>query len=255
MQQEQHHVALGEELGHRRQLVGADLDAALVDSLLPLGLPELVGPAQRVARQENRPRQRLEQPLQLLPGLGRQGDGEGGVVAAEDAGQHPLREAPGHGPAILSPLAGQLLAIGQRDGDAFFGLDQQVVLGQEAGEQHAVPVLVGDLVGEALDLLHAGRRVEAVAELTPVRAEPPPQVLLVRRQRRVRPSIADGQHPQGAEGAGLAGPAGRLDCRRELVAKFAGQRLHLNLRRAGSPRASRSACRETGPWRADRHRR
>ena len=76
-------------------------------------------------------------------------------------------------------------------------------------------------MGQALDSLHAGLRVEAVAKLPPARAEPPPQVLLVRRQRHMRPSIADGQQPHGATRAGLAGPAGRLDGRRELVAKFA----------------------------------
>ena len=63
MKEEEHHVVLGEELGHGRQLVRTDLDAALVDLVLLLRLPELIGPAQRVVRGEDRGGQRLEEAL------------------------------------------------------------------------------------------------------------------------------------------------------------------------------------------------
>ena len=48
MQQEEDHVVLGEELGDRRQLVGADLHLGLVDLVLLVRLPELVDPAEAV---------------------------------------------------------------------------------------------------------------------------------------------------------------------------------------------------------------
>jgi hypothetical protein len=49
VQQEVHHVRLGEQLGDGGQLVGADLHFRRVDLVLALGLPELVDPAQAVA--------------------------------------------------------------------------------------------------------------------------------------------------------------------------------------------------------------
>ena len=124
---------------------------------------------------------------------------------------------------VLPLLSGQLLAVGQGDGNVRLRLDPQIVLRQEAGEQHPVPVLVGDLVGESVDLLYAGLLIaglliETVAKLTPVRAQATPQVLLGRRQRLVRPGIADREHPEGVSRAGLAGTTSRLDDPGKLVA-------------------------------------
>lgn len=52
MQQEAHHVGLGEELGDGGQLVGADLDAGFVHCVLLGGAPVLIGPAQTVIGSE-----------------------------------------------------------------------------------------------------------------------------------------------------------------------------------------------------------
>ena len=119
---------------------------------------------------------------------------------------------------VLPLLPGQLLAVGQGDGNARLRLDQQIVLCQEAGEQHPVPMLVGDLMGESVDLLHAGLRIETVAELPPVRAQAAPEILIRRRQGLMRPCVAGRQHPQGVARAGLAGTTSRLDGPGELVA-------------------------------------
>ena len=55
-------------------------------------------------------------------------------------------QVPGVGRAFLG---GQLGALVQRDRHAR-RVHQQVVLGQEAGEEHAVPLLVGDLLDQPL---------------------------------------------------------------------------------------------------------
>jgi len=58
------HVILGEQLGHGRQFIRADLVVALVHLLLAFGLPELVDPADGVVGLENlriQPRQQLLQ--------------------------------------------------------------------------------------------------------------------------------------------------------------------------------------------------
>jgi len=171
MEEEEHHVVLGEELGHCRQLVGSDLDAAPVDLVFLFRLPELVGPAEGVVGGENGGRQGLEQPLERLSGLRCECHLEGWVVGPEYAGQHALREVRGQRPRVLAPLPRQLLALGHGNGNSRLRLDQELVLRQKAGEEHAVPVLVGDLMGEAIDFLRAARTIPHVAELPAVGAQ------------------------------------------------------------------------------------
>lgn len=65
MQQEQDHIVLGEQLGDRRQLVGADLHLGLVDLFLLVRLPELVDPSQAVVGFEHGLRQIFEQVFHL----------------------------------------------------------------------------------------------------------------------------------------------------------------------------------------------
>ena len=52
VQEELDHVVLGEQLRYRGQCPPVDLRTALVDFFFPLGLPELVDPAQTVIRQK-----------------------------------------------------------------------------------------------------------------------------------------------------------------------------------------------------------
>ena len=53
VQQEEHHIMLGEQLRDSGQLVGADLVARFIDLLLMLGLPELIDPAQAIISSED----------------------------------------------------------------------------------------------------------------------------------------------------------------------------------------------------------
>ena len=49
---------------------------------------------------------------------------------------------------------------------------EKVVLGKEASEEQPVPLLVGDVLDEAVDVLGAGALVARIAEGPPTRAEP-----------------------------------------------------------------------------------
>src|SRR5437870_1917289 len=60
MKQEEHHVVLREQLGNRWQFIRADLLPRTIDLVLPLGLPELIGPPERVVSGEDADRQRFE---------------------------------------------------------------------------------------------------------------------------------------------------------------------------------------------------
>jgi hypothetical protein len=50
-------------------------------------------------------------------------------------------------------------------------MDQQAVLGEKSCEEHAVPVLEGDFVGEAIDRLRSALRVSSIAELPTMRSK------------------------------------------------------------------------------------
>ncbi|WP_156427605.1 hypothetical protein [Thiohalocapsa sp. ML1] len=105
-------------------------------------------------------------------------------------------------------------------------MHQEPVLGEEAGEEHAVPVLVGGLVDEALDVL-APVRATLVAELAAVGAQAPAQRALGLREvpRRVR--LADAEMHQGRAGGGLRGVAGGDDDVLELAAQGFCQCVHM----------------------------
>ena len=88
VQQELHHVVFGEQLRHRGQGSTVDLLAALVDLILPLGLPELVDPAQAVVGQERFLSAACEQLFQSEAMLRGELDLQQHVVGAEDLRQH-----------------------------------------------------------------------------------------------------------------------------------------------------------------------
>ena len=86
-------------------------------------------------------------------------------------------------------------------------MHQQVVLGQEAGEQHPVPLLVGDLVGQE------GQRVgfRVIAQLAGHRAQAAAQLALRLVHGRERLGAGDGQRGQRGARRLLRGPAGGDD--------------------------------------------
>ena len=203
MQQELHHVGLGEKLGHRRQLAGADLDLGPVDLVLLPGLPELVDPTERVARPEQIRRKTFDQPFQLQTVLPGELDPEYRMVRSEHLRQQAVGEARGERPLVDALLAGQLLAFVQGDGNTHLRFDEQIVLGEKASEQHAVPVLVGALVHQVVDRLTSRARIEAVAELAGMSAQPPAQSALLRAHVPVGLVVMHGERLQGGARAGL----------------------------------------------------
>ena len=216
MEQEVHHVGLGEELGDGGQLVGANLHLRGVDLVLSPGLPELVDPAQAVAGLEHLGRQRSQQALQLALVLGRKGQLEHRALRLEHLRQHARGELAGQLPLRLrAQVHGRVgflhqgFAVVQRHGGAWLP-QQQAVLGQEAGKQHAVPVLVGRFPGQVLQALGVVGRL-GIAQRTAVRAQAAAQGLQLIGQVVGGPGFAHGQLAQGRAGALLSHLAGGLD--------------------------------------------
>ncbi|HOF31407.1 MAG TPA: hypothetical protein PK441_11210, partial [Burkholderiaceae bacterium] len=91
--------------------------------------------------------------------------------------QHAGGQRAGQLPAAFGAfVGGQLVALFQGDGHAV--VHQQVVVGQKAGEQHAVPVLVGHLLGEVVHGLHLAA-VQGIAQLPAVGAQAAAQLTVL----------------------------------------------------------------------------
>ena len=105
-------------------------------------------------------------------------DGQGGVGGAENAREHRFRERRRERPGVGALLTRQIFALLHRDRDAGGGLHEQVVLGEEAGEHHAVPVLVRDLAHEPVHRLRPAR-AQRVPELPAVEPQAVPELPLL----------------------------------------------------------------------------
>ena len=165
VQEEQHHVVLGEQLGDGRQFVGADLPLLPIDLLLPLGLPELVGPAERIRGLEHGCGQLIQQPFEFLPRLWGEGEFQHRIVPAENLREHSFRAPRRELPGIHTLAVCQFPAVFQRQVDTVLRVSEKSVLGQKTGEEHAVPVLVGHLMDEMIDTLGALLPIELVSSL------------------------------------------------------------------------------------------
>ena len=145
---------LGEQLRDGGQGLARDLVAGGVDLIFALRLPELIDPPQAVLGGEDLDRQLGDQLLQRPLVLRREADLEHGIVGPENLRQHPGRVTCRQRPAVRRTLVRrQLIALRQRDRHPFLLVNEQMVLGQEPGEQHPVPVLVGALVDQPVDRL------------------------------------------------------------------------------------------------------
>ena len=80
-------------------------------------------------------------------------------------------------------------------------MHQQVILGQEAGEQHPVPVLVGKFLGELVDLL-------AIVGIAPITGLVPPGSKLLAKRSVSQREVAE-------RFGGIDGPP--LECARAAV--------------------------------------
>ncbi len=105
-------------------------------------------------------------------------------------------------------------------------MHQQAVLGQEAGEQHAVPLLVGDLVEEQGD---AGRLV-APAQLPRLGAQPAAQAALGLGHGREGRVARHGQGDQTGARGRLSRVARGDDGAFEVGAEVGGEGCHGVLR-------------------------
>ena len=93
-------------------------------------------------------------------------------------GQHGGGVPGGEDPGVALPLlGGELPDLGDRDRGAL-RVEQQVVLGEEPGEQHPVPLLVRDLLDEPVDAQGADAAAEGLGPL----AQGRPQAAQLGRQ-------------------------------------------------------------------------
>src|SRR3954467_15440271 len=88
VQQELHHIMLGEELRHGTDCGGIYLLATSIDLLFSPRLPELVHPAQTIVGGKDRLWQCVQELLQLLQILRRKRNLKQWIVGAEDLRQH-----------------------------------------------------------------------------------------------------------------------------------------------------------------------
>ena len=213
MQQKVHHVGLGKELGDGGQLVGANLHFRGVDLVFALGLPELVHPAQAVAGLEHVSRQRGQQAFQLALVLGCKGQLKHRALRLEHLGQHARGQLAGQLPLGFGAqvhggvgFLHQGVAVVQRHGGAYLP-QQQAVFCQKAGEQHAVPVLVGHFPDQ---LLHGLGVIQGfgIAQRTAMGAQAAAQGFVFGRQVVRRFALAHGQLGQRGAGAFLGHLAG-----------------------------------------------
>ena len=204
VEQEVDHVGFGEELGDGGQLGGADFVAGFVDGVFASGLPVLVHPAERVGGGEQRRRQAGEQRGQASGVLGGERQRQDRIVRVEDLRQHARGQIAGQLEGVARaalPLGGQLGAVLQRDRHAV--VEQEAVFGQEAREEHAVPVLVGGFGRQCDDRLGVVVFVQRIAERAAVRAQAAAQRALFVGEMRPRPGRADGERLERLGGGGF----------------------------------------------------
>ena len=128
-----------------------------------------------------------------------------GVAGGEDPG------------VALALLGGELARPRRVETGAPDGMDQQVVLGEEAGEQHAVPLLVGDLLDQQRRAVGADAATEGLGPL----AQGGAQVALLRRQDgRGAPAASAPRRASVARAAASARPRARDDRLLEVAAEL-----------------------------------
>jgi len=238
VEQERHHVGLGEELGDGREFVGADFHIGGVHLVFALGLPELVDPTQAIGGAEGVRIQAGDELGQFALVLGGEAQVQGRGVVAENLGQHAGGIAAGEFPAIGGAFVlGEFVAVGQGDGHAV-RVHEEVVLRQEAGEEHAVPVLVGDFPDQVADILDArsaltpgpspacGRGEKSVTQLAAVQAQAATQFGLVRGEVYGCLRLTHAQVLQGRTCCGFGDVAGRLDGGFQAATQGLAERMH-----------------------------
>jgi hypothetical protein len=226
VQQEEHHVVLGEKLRDRWQFVRADLLPGPIHLNFPVGLPILVDPSQAVIGQEHLTRQSLEEILQVGVRLGWQRHLQYRIIGAEDLWQHALGERAGQLQPVFPAFTRQLPAILQRDIHAGLRLDQQIGFRQKTGEQHAMPMFIGALCRQPINRLHATSLIATISKLTAMRSQRITQLALLRCHARPWLVVMYCKLFNHFARTGLGNAPRRPDGIFKTMAQFAGERLH-----------------------------
>src|ERR1019366_3723101 len=222
IEQEVHHVVFGEQLRDSGQFIGADFLARSVDLILPLRLPELIAPAEAVVGGEHLHRQAGDEMDERLAVLHRQFHRTRRVVGAEDFWQLLRSEAGGNRPRVLKPdRRGEFLAIVQRHGHSMLRRDEEIVLQEKAGEEQPMPLVVGELLDEMLDLVSTAPCLAlAIPQLFGLGAEFAPQVALRLIHVPVGIWLMDGERFERLARAALGDLTGLLDRVFQLAAEW-----------------------------------
>ena len=180
VQQKTYHVRFSEELGHGGQFACAYFDLGTVDALFVVCLPELVHPAQAVRSGEHLLRQGRQQAFQPLLMLRGQSQLKNRRVQPENLWQHAGSKAGGQLPAVgCTFIGGQVFTFFKRHRHRIIRvwIHQQIVLGQKAGKEHTVPVLVGDFFHQTIHVLHF-IAVQGIPKLPAMRSQTAAQLAL-----------------------------------------------------------------------------
>jgi hypothetical protein len=145
---------LGEELGHRTEVCSADLALRVVDLFLLVLLPELVHPSEGVVSCEDLCREVGDDGFEGEPTFGSEAQTNTRVVEPEDAGKDLGGEAGRDRPAVgFSERPREFIAVLESNRSVVLGMNEEVVLSKEAGEEQSVPVLVGAFGYEQVEVV------------------------------------------------------------------------------------------------------
>ena len=200
LEQEAHHVVLGEELRHRAEVGAADLALGGIHLVFLLALPVLVDPAEAIVRGEDLLRERFHDRLEREPRLRGESKPHAGVVEAEDPRQDLGREASGDSPAIGLVRARGRAPRTRRASPALGSPDGSGGRSRRGSGRRA-----GDATARRRTPRAAARSTHPRPQLPALRPQPAPEILLLVAQMGGRLRL---DHPKPTE----LGAAALLGC-------------------------------------------
>ncbi len=232
MEQELHHVGLGEQLCDGGKFVGADFHFGGVHLVLAHGLQELIDPAQAIGCDEGIRVEAGDELGHFALVLGSEAQLQGWRVLAENLGQHAGGVTTGQFPTVGGAFVlGELITVCKGDRHTI-RMHEEVVVRQVAGEQHAVPVLVGHFPDQMADVLPLTAMFD-VTQLTTMQAQAAAQFALFFSEMNGCSWLADAQVFQGSAGGGFGDVSGRLDGGFQTAAQGFAKRSHDRLLTTG----------------------
>ena len=167
--------------------------------------------------------------FKLLLEFWRQGQLEHWRVQPEDLRQHPGRVLSRQFPSVGRAFIGRkVFAFFERDGDrpAGIGIHEQVVLGQKAGEEHTVPMLVPNFFDQPVKFLRFPFGMALVTQLTSVNTQTSPKIGFFIRHVRECGCFANAQLLKRCFGGAFGHSPRRFYSALQLVPKGLFKRLH-----------------------------